>query len=77
MGKRGPQINNLRGERFGMWEVKRLSNHTKSNHIYWVCICHGCGKTYDVRVDNLKRGQSHKCMQCAANERKVRHAEAI
>lgn len=57
-------MKDMAGKVYGYWHVLRFSYVDKSGRAYWVCECGLCGRTEDVRGDNLRRGISTKCANC-------------
>lgn len=65
MGKRGPAVINISGQRFGKWIVLRLSSfREKSGAACWECRC-GCGREFTVPGVALRMGKSKSCVHCA------------
>lgn len=55
----------LKGQVFGNFLVIEATNRTnKKRQKYWNCKCLICGKNYEIRGDNLRRGISTKCSGC-------------
>lgn len=52
-------------EKFGLWTVRRAfrrsSDHDK---IYVEVLCRGCGDHYERQWNEIKRGQSTRCVNC-------------
>lgn len=61
------------GEKYGEWTVTGesfLRPYGKQGRLKRATPCRcSCGRTSDVDLANLNRGESLKCIQCAANER--------
>lgn len=55
------EIKDLSGQRFGRWQVIKLSDTPHaSRSAYWECLC-DCGTVKDVKSDSLVSGHSRSC----------------
>lgn len=74
-----PKID-LSGQRFGRLVVIKLAGarrYTTTTSYIWLCQC-DCGRTSEVRGQNLRRGQTHSCgciRREVASTRTRRHGE--
>lgn len=48
------------GQKYGSWTVIEMGKKDNRNRTYWLCQCY-CGKTKEIRSDNLKKQQSKTC----------------
>lgn len=60
MGKRGRQILNLSGKKFGKLSVIKFDSIGASHNALWECIC-DCGNNIIVKSNNLKSGNTRSC----------------
>ena len=63
----GTRIQDRTGEAFGLWTVLQYS-HKRGNAHMWLCRC-ACGRESLVAMDDLRRGKSTKCADCAYQSR--------
>ncbi len=65
---RGPSYNaiDLKGQRFGDWEVLRKGDHTSGGKLKWACKCGLCGTVKEVSGTDLRMGKSRNC-GCSSN----------
>ncbi len=57
---------------YGNWRILGKHHIDERGRVYWRCECMICGTVKPVRGDNLRRGTSTKCEQCAIREREKR-----
>lgn len=58
-------IKDISGQRFGSFLVVEPTDRKNAKQQkFWKCKCLICGKHYEVRGDNLRRGVSTKCSTC-------------
>jgi hypothetical protein len=58
----------LTGKTFGSLLVVERSTNTKHGSARWLCECH-CGVRSIVQANNLKSGNTTRCIQCQARAR--------
>lgn len=56
------EFEDLTGQKYGSWIVKRFSHKTKYRDKYWICEC-SCGNSgeREVKQNHLKSGKSKSC----------------
>jgi hypothetical protein len=79
--KRGPQRKDMTGQVWGEWTVLSFARLGKHNEAMWNCRC-SCGRMYEVRGFDLRRGGSAQCRVCqrkaaAHRSREIAIASAI
>ncbi len=56
------------GSRFGLWEITGHTSLSSKNRVVirskYPCLCHNCGKTYQVQHQTLITGRSTGCSSC-------------
>lgn len=58
-------VKDLEGQIFGNFLVIEPTKRTNAKRQkFWKCKCLICGKYYEIRGDNLRRGISTKCCNC-------------
>ena len=57
-------MKNMKGMTIGEWKVIDFSYFDKKGRAYWKCKCQICKNIYNVRGDNLRRGNSSSCVHC-------------
>ena len=61
-------IKDMTGKVFGERVVIGMTHRKDAKgRAYWECKCQICGRTIEVRGDNLRIGNSKKCSYCAFN----------
>ena len=63
------------GDQFGQWTVLREGERDTSGERRVWCLCGDCGKEILVRVGNLTRGVTTRCLLCGIKERDRRLRE--
>lgn len=58
----GTYTKDLRGQKFGEWEVIREGSK-KNGKTHWICKC-SCGNEENVCAASLTKGVSTKCLKC-------------
>lgn len=70
VGKRGRNIIDLAGQRFGSWTVIKLGKTPPNRKgAYWLCLC-DCGTEAVVNGSALRRGKSTGCNWCRGLRKK-------
>lgn len=58
-------VKDISGQMFGNFLVIEQTGRVNAKQQkFWKCKCLICGKYYEVRGDNLRRGISTKCSVC-------------
>ena len=57
-------MKSMKGMAIGDWIVIDFSHLDKKGRAYWKCECQICKNVYAVRGDNLRRGNSSRCLFC-------------
>lgn len=63
-------MHNLKGMKFGKWNVIERNGKTNDNHIKWLCQC-DCGNKSNVSSNDLISGKSKQCIKCAYESKKT------
>lgn len=60
-------IEDLSGQKFGLWTVVKLAGRNKKREVQWLCRCQ-CGTERVITAYNLKHGRTGGCIKCAHKE---------
>jgi len=58
------KMHDISGKSFNNFKVLKYVKKDTKGRTFWKCLCNCCGNMVIIRSDNLKNGNSTKCIKC-------------